>query len=502
MPELSEVEVKIKTDADSKGIDEAESKIMGFSKRSVDAFNKVALGIAGLAVGVGAAAFSTIGDFTAQEDALARLKQGLTNVTGDSDKASAAMQRLGDQAGNLQKTTRFADEQIASGQAMLTTFKLSEDSISTLTPKMLDMAEAMRKSTGQAPDLEQLGIMFGKVMGNAEGGVEGLASGLKKMGVIMTEEQAAVFKFGTETERAAMLAKIMDDNFAGFATAGGATFSGKMDIMNNQIGEIKESIGGMLVNALMPLVSWVSANAIPAFQAFTQFLSEHQAVAMALGIIIGTVVVGAFVALGIAATTAAVGVIAASWPILAVVAAIGIAAAVLYLAWNSNFLGIRNTTQAVAGFITGVIFPQIMAGINFVRSVLPGLQATWNTIWGGIRDTTISVTNSIINTVKNMVNSVIGAINTMIRGANSVGSKVGLGKIGEIPGFANGVQNFRGGLAVVGERGPELVNLPKGSDVIPNGQMAGGGLTQINYNYNQIDFESSMRELAWDLRNQ
>jgi hypothetical protein len=39
-----------------------------------------------------------------------------------------------------------------------------------------------------------------------------------------------------------------------------------------------------------------------------------------------------------------------------------------------------------------------------------------------------------------------------------------------IPGYAKGVNNFSGGLAIVGERGPELVNLPKGSDVIPNSQ--------------------------------
>lgn len=38
-----------------------------------------------------------------------------------------------------------------------------------------------------------------------------------------------------------------------------------------------------------------------------------------------------------------------------------------------------------------------------------------------------------------------------------------------IPGFAGGVTNFHGGLAVVGERGPEVVNLPRGSNVIPNG---------------------------------
>lgn len=37
-----------------------------------------------------------------------------------------------------------------------------------------------------------------------------------------------------------------------------------------------------------------------------------------------------------------------------------------------------------------------------------------------------------------------------------------------VPGFQGGVRNFQGGLAVVGERGPELVNLPPGSDVFSN----------------------------------
>jgi hypothetical protein len=71
------------------------------------------------------------------------------------------------------------------------------------------------------------------------------------------------------------------------------------------------------------------------------------------------------------------------------------------------------------------------------------------------------------------------------------GARVPLGPHGEIPKnfdalysgkssfpqFAGGVQNFSGGLAVVGERGPELVNLPSGSDVIPNSRMGGGGVS-------------------------
>lgn len=49
---------------------------------------------------------------------------------------------------------------------------------------------------------------------------------------------------------------------------------------------------------------------------------------------------------------------------------------------------------------------------------------------------------------------------------------------GFMPGFANGTSYAPGGMALVGERGPELVNLPRGSQVIPNhkiGGLSGGG---------------------------
>jgi TP901 family phage tail tape measure protein len=40
-----------------------------------------------------------------------------------------------------------------------------------------------------------------------------------------------------------------------------------------------------------------------------------------------------------------------------------------------------------------------------------------------------------------------------------------------IPGFATGVRNFRGGYAIVGEEGPELVHIPGGSDVISHSHL-------------------------------
>ena len=46
--------------------------------------------------------------------------------------------------------------------------------------------------------------------------------------------------------------------------------------------------------------------------------------------------------------------------------------------------------------------------------------------------------------------------------------------------FATGVRNFEGGIATVGERGPETVLLPRGSSVVPNNEVmayGGGGIT-------------------------
>lgn len=47
----------------------------------------------------------------------------------------------------------------------------------------------------------------------------------------------------------------------------------------------------------------------------------------------------------------------------------------------------------------------------------------------------------------------------------------GLSQTANVPGFASGVTNFGGGLAVVGEYGPELVHLPQGTNVYPQSAM-------------------------------
>lgn len=85
---------------------------------------------------------------------------------------------------------------------------------------------------------------------------------------------------------------------------------------------------------------------------------------------------------------------------------------------------------------------------------------------------------------RNMANSILQDVSRMVI------NRAISGAIGSfIPGFANGTPFAPGGLALVGERGPELVNLPRGSKVIDaqrtQGMMGGGGgQTVVNQTIN------------------
>lgn len=85
-----------------------------------------------------------------------------------------------------------------------------------------------------------------------------------------------------------------------------------------------------------------------------------------------------------------------------------------------------------------------------------------------------------------------------------VGQLRATGQLLNIPGFADGVRGFSGGLAVVGERGPELVNLPKGSDVYSNDEIGGiGGGRTVNIINNMTvrrdsDMDAFSRRLSFE----
>ena len=116
-----------------------------------------------------------------------------------------------------------------------------------------------------------------------------------------------------------------------------------------------------------------------------------------------------------------------------------------------------------------------------VLTVLQGLfTLNFEQIGQGLVQIFEGVANLIGTILKTPIRIVVAAINAIISGINSIKVKVpdwvpGIGgkgwegfNIPTIPDFAEGVENFRGGLAHINEEGGEIVDLPQGSRVIPH----------------------------------
>ena len=99
--------------------------------------------------------------------------------------------------------------------------------------------------------------------------------------------------------------------------------------------------------------------------------------------------------------------------------------------------------------------------------------------------------SAIAESVKGAINTIIDQINRLLEFSFTI-PVPGLPDVRvsvnapDIPHLASGRRNFGGGLALVGERGPELVALPRGSDVHSAGETRrlGGGGAIINLTVN------------------
>lgn len=98
-----------------------------------------------------------------------------------------------------------------------------------------------------------------------------------------------------------------------------------------------------------------------------------------------------------------------------------------------------------------------------------------------------------------------GGFGGLFGGAGGGGGGLFSGLLSMIPGFAGGTDYAPGGLAMVGELGRELVRLPRGSQVIPNGQTeqllrSAGGARRIEIDLNTTpEFEGRIRNQAEDV---
>jgi len=143
------------------------------------------------------------------------------------------------------------------------------------------------------------------------------------------------------------------------------------------------------------------------------------------------------------------------------------------------------------------IYPDVATALNSVQAAgirtntaLSGLSSTFSgTMTTGLTDI-LDGTKSVGQGFTDMSKLVVRAIEEMIvkmlvvqplmQGLQSIFggglslSSIGFNPIAGISGHAAGTDSSPGGWHMIGENGPELMNVPKGAQILPNGQMPGG----------------------------
>jgi TP901 family phage tail tape measure protein len=115
--------------------------------------------------------------------------------------------------------------------------------------------------------------------------------------------------------------------------------------------------------------------------------------------------------------------------------------------------------------------------IQFITGVFSG---NWKQAWDGVKKIFSGVFSELNNIAKGAMNGVIGIINGAISGINKIsvsipdwvpvmgGKTFGPLSIPTIPQLYRGTNNWPGGLAMVHDRGGEIIDLPRGSRVYPH----------------------------------
>ena len=549
------VELKANVSEFTAAMGEARTEMSSVEAQGTSSFDKLAgfgkaalFGLGAAAVGVGVLGVEMADKF---EQSHAKLETALKNAGSSFDQFSS-------QIGVAQKSMEaygYTNAQTQEALANLTTAtkdpKKALDDLSLAADlakyKHIDLADAAtavaRASEGNTRALKQLGIDLPVASTNAAqlakahdalSAATDKASAFLKvhsdavdssskyhaayetlLGKVSAAQQAVNDKSSAGTE----IMKGLADAIGGQAAAQAETFSGKMQALKATSEDVAKNIG----MALIPILEQLAL----AIKSVIDWFTQHKAIAEAVGIVIGTVLVAAigaylvtlakgavesainfakmiagWIATGAAATasaaeTVAAG-IAANLATGGMVLAIGlVVAAIVYLAthWSETWQGIQDVIKVAWDWIKEKVdwIWNLFTVSSPLGIALGFLADHWKEIWDGIKTVTSGAWNfieGIINTIGSGIRGMIGLIKAEINGLISLVNKAiqaidaihvtlpfGMGTIGfnipTIPLLAEGGIVTKPTLAMIGEAGTEAV--------IPLSKMGnmGGGINVV-----------------------
>lgn len=159
--------------------------------------------------------------------------------------------------------------------------------------------------------------------------------------------------------------------------------------------------------------------------------------------------------------------------------------------------GLVDVVKRVFNKIRNTINDKFEALKNAIRKAKAGVVLVFSKIWDGVKEGA----KTAFNFIADIWNNTIGKLSFKVPGwVPGIGGKGW--DVPDIPKFALGGDMPRAGMAIVGERGPELVTLPKGARVSPSHATPMQGATiNVNAVTNANPFDIA-REVSWALLTQ
>jgi hypothetical protein len=444
------------------------SRLKGMSKMAALAVGGAALG--GLVVGLK----SSIGAAKEAEQAQARLEQALASAGISYRKQGEAI----DEA--IQKTSKLA--------------ALDDEELSDSFAKLVRTSGDVQKSIegmGLAADIARArNISLEAATKMVEKALAGQDTAFTRIGIRMKQNQDATDALAEAQRR-----------FGGAAEKHGATAAAAQERLSVAFENLQERIGAkllpvftQLINKLTEVVTWVEVN-WPRIEAeFNRSMEKAKAIFEKIKPIL-KIIIDQIVAIVKLVKAIIDGDWSQVWDsVVAIVRnAMRMLVEVIKL-WMGTIgkaaleLGksivaaigeglkalpgvMLNALKAIPGLILSLqkaFFSAAFAlGKAVVSGIAEGLAGAASAVGGAIGEAVRAAINALIDRVNSALEITIPIPFAADKHIDPI----------DIPHLARGTQNFAGGMALVGEQGPELVGLPRGSSVTPNHRLGGGGLT-------------------------
>lgn len=183
------------------------------------------------------------------------------------------IQSIKDLASAQQQLGVIGDEVQLSGAQQIATFLNEKASLETLIPAMNNLLAQQKGLNATNQDAVGIGNLLGKAM-------QGQVDVLQRVGITFTEAQKQVLQYGTESERAAMLAQVIRDNVGEMNAELARTDAGKLKQAENTFGDLKEQLGAIEQPAMRVITTM--AQITTAVTGFAKLCSSIRSVTIAL----------------------------------------------------------------------------------------------------------------------------------------------------------------------------------------------------------------------------